>query len=76
VPNSIYRIYVDNDLMTERTVRWDTSTHYVRENVIIQVPKNTQQQQHTIRLEATNQCDFLLSNIVVDGKNANDTFIV
>jgi hypothetical protein len=74
-PNAIYRLYVDNDLLTERSVHWNPTTHYVRENIIVQIQKNAQ---HNIRLEAVmvDQGFFALKNIVVDGRKTNDTFIV
>lgn len=34
VENAVYRIYVDNDLITERTFIWPGYKNYIRENII------------------------------------------
>jgi hypothetical protein len=38
--NSIYRLYVNKDLLTERTWAWDNN-YYIRENVWIQADNNS-----------------------------------
>lgn len=42
-----YRIYIDDDLITERTWIWDNQT-YVEEDMLVCVSKNTT---HNIRLD-------------------------
>jgi hypothetical protein len=66
---AIYRLYVDDNLMTERTVRWDWRKQYVEERVIIQVPAGTT---HSIRVEGPS---VVMKNITVDGRPSTSTFI-
>lgn len=42
-----YRIYVDNDLITERSFTWESVKQYVEEHIIVNVHPG----QHTIRIE-------------------------
>jgi hypothetical protein len=42
-----YRLYVNDDLITERTWLWDTYT-YIEEKIIVEVPKGIN---HTIRVD-------------------------
>lgn len=31
----VYRIYVDDDLLTERTYIWNNSEHYIKEHILV-----------------------------------------
>ena len=42
-----YRIYVDNDLITERSFIWSSVKQYIEEHIIV----NVQPGQHSIRIE-------------------------
>lgn len=48
-----YRIYVDNDLITERTFIWDKNQTYIAEHIFVQLDKGP----HEIKIE-TVQSDF------------------
>jgi len=45
--NSRYRLYVNDDLITERTWIWPMNT-YIEEEVLVEVPEGLS---HTVRLE-------------------------
>lgn len=73
-----YRIYVDGDLITERTYTWG-SEEYVREHIIVVLDSGS----HNIKLEKVKKpgtaCDFYLKNFKVNGQDAalvNGAFIV
>jgi hypothetical protein len=69
-----YRIYVDNDLMTERTFKWPHRKYYIEEHLVIKAEKGTT---HTIRVESAKESNvFSLRNIIVDGVKTGETFIV
>lgn len=65
--NSYYRLYIDNELLTERTWIWNCRT-YIKENVVVNIEHA---QQHKIRLETVyNQpqasAKFRLDNLLVN----------
>jgi hypothetical protein len=45
-----YRIYVDDDLLTERTYLWTNPNEFVREHIVVYLEPG----EHTIRLEPVN----------------------
>lgn len=65
-----YRIYVDNNLLTERTYIWNNEEAYIREHIVINVPPGD----HTLTLEKCGERwifgEFSLTNLTVDGKPA------
>lgn len=66
--NSRYRLYVNDDLITERTWIWNMNT-YVEESLLVDVPENIS---HTIRLETIldnprSLTQFGLQNFHVNG---------
>jgi len=69
-----YRVYVDTDLMTERTFTWDTNEQYIEEHVIIDAPIGS----HTLRIENVDPelGTFTIENMLVDGipTNGNTVF--
>lgn len=63
-----YRIYIDDDLITERTWIWDQET-YIEENLRVEVSKGVN---HTIRLELIKYnpmhlAQFGLRNLQING---------
>lgn len=64
VENAVYRIYVDNDLITERTFIWPGFKNYIRENIICLLEPGT----HTLTIENCSKVgcfdltDFSLNN--------------
>jgi hypothetical protein len=45
-----YRVYVDDDLLTERTYAWNNPTQFIRERILV----NLEPGEHTIRVEPVN----------------------
>jgi len=64
--HAIYRIYVDEDMITERTFIWPGYKNYIRENIIcILEPGN-----HTLTVKnCSNEGYFELSDFSLDDKN-------
>jgi len=59
----VYRIYVDDDLMTERTYIWDNKEQYVRENIIVFLDSGL----HTFKIEKVSKtASFFCKNFKVD----------
>jgi hypothetical protein len=68
-----YRVYVNDDLITERTWSWDLNT-FIEENMCVDVPSGVS---HTIRLELikTRPMDlaqFGLQNLKINGLPMSD----
>lgn len=70
----VYRIYVDEDLITERTFSWPGFQNYVRENFAIAVKHG----EHFLRIENLNPntAKFTVKRVRVDEKDADIKFIV
>jgi hypothetical protein len=72
-----YRIYVDGDLLTERTYIWQNSSQYVQENIVIQVEPGI----HTLNITPVDPTftGFYWSNLIVNRQAqdlVNNQFIV
>jgi hypothetical protein len=69
-----YRLYVNNELMTERTFAWSIIEYCITEELYVNIPNGV----HNIHVESVNQkgAKFLLKNIKVDGAHANSTFTI
>jgi hypothetical protein len=66
-----YRIYVNHDLITERTFGWSGHDTFIRENMICELEPG----QHQIRLEPVDANGaFMLKDITVDGQSADSVF--
>ena len=66
--NSRYRLYVNDDLISERTWIWDINV-FIQEEILINVPEQTS---HIVRLETIldnpkSLTQFSLQNLVVNG---------
>ena len=60
----IYRIYVDGDMLTERTFRWAGYQNYIREHVVCELTPGA----HMIRVENCSQQGSLkLSSLIIEG---------
>lgn len=59
-----YRVYIDDDLITERTFIW-RQDQYIEETVVIEAPVGT----HTLRVENVDPDlgTFTIDRIMVDG---------
>jgi len=64
-PPPVYRIYVDNDLITERTFIWAGHETYIKENLVCNLKPGT----HILRVEnASNHGEFKLNRLRIDNK--------
>lgn len=67
IDDSRYRIYVDNEMLTERSWNWLTNV-LIRENLVVQLEPGT----HTVSLIESNshitQGRFNLKDLTIDGK--------
>lgn len=60
-----YRIYVNNDLITERTFSWPGYQVYIRENITCDLAQGI----HRIRIENCNTFGKLhIDNLIVEGR--------
>jgi hypothetical protein len=71
-----YRLYIDNDLITERTWDWDNwgMQTYIEENLCVELDKGVN---HTVRLELIKDEDidstpYSLQNLTVNGESYPD----
>jgi len=62
-----YRIYVDNDLLTERTFGWISYQYYILENIICELNDGS----HTLKLQNLDKkhSRFELTGLTVNGKS-------
>lgn len=69
-----YRVYVDNDLITERTFIWPGFQNYVRETFAIAVKHG----EHQLRVENLNpeSAKFTVKRVRVDEKDTDIKFVV
>ena len=59
----VYRVYVDNDMITERTFGWTGYDHYIQENLVCDLAPGV----HCIRIEnCTGSGNFQMLKLVVD----------
>ena len=67
-----YRVYVDNDLLTERDFIWPGTDVYIREHILVNLAPG----KHTLRIEkATAWGKIVSKNVVVDGVASSYEFI-
>jgi hypothetical protein len=71
----VYRVYVDSDLLTERTWIWPAYEIYIRENLEVDIEPGI----HEVRIESCGaETSFITQNLCVNGKpvtgNTNLTF--
>jgi hypothetical protein len=60
-----YRVYVDNDLLTERDFIWGSRDIYIRENIIVHLEAG----QHSLRVDHVNNSNGSIrtENVTVNG---------
>ena len=60
----VYRVFVDSELLTERSFIWDSQTQYVREHIQVNLSPGA----HWLSIEQLDDSAvFAISNIQVDG---------
>jgi hypothetical protein len=68
-----YRIYVNNDLLTERDFGWPGHEVFIRENIVVDLNPGV----HRLRIEQIgNNGKIQVKNITVDGAPSTLTFTV
>lgn len=59
-----YRIYINNDMLTERTFRWPGYQNYIKEHLICKLPTGL----HTLKIEnCSGNGSFSLKDFVIEG---------
>jgi len=70
--NPRYRVYVNNDLLTERDFTWPAHEIYIKENIEVNLPAG----QHTVRVEQVGTNGKIhAKNVTVDGVASTSDFI-
>lgn len=68
-----YRVYVDNNLLTERDFIWPGSTTFVRENILVNLTPG----KHTLKIEQIgNNGTIQAKNVVVDDVASSLDFVI
>lgn len=68
----VYRIYVDGDLLTERTFGWPGHEAYVKENIIVDLEPG----EHKLVVEQINRHGSLSTrNVTLDGDSSSLNFV-
>jgi hypothetical protein len=68
-----YRIYVDEELMTERDFIWNGNENYLREHIVVELAEG----EHNIRLDLVHGAtDIELKNIVVNNQLSSNDFVI
>lgn len=65
---AVYRVYINDHLMTERTFRWSITENFVKEQLVIDGPPG----EYSIYVTPVSACT--LKNVTVNGKPSGDTF--
>jgi hypothetical protein len=67
-----YRIYVDNNLLTERDFIWQGHEIYIKENIIVNLEPGT----HKLEIQQTNSNGSIsIKNVLLDGQPSSCEFI-
>ena len=68
--NPIYRVYVDNDLLTERTWAWPAYEIYIKENIEVDIEPG----QHRVMIYTCNgPGNVIFKNLTVNGVTIPET---
>lgn len=69
----IYRVYVDNDLLTERDFTWPGPEIFIREQIIVNLTPGS----HSVKIEHVNRHGIItVKNITVNGIASKADFII
>lgn len=71
--NPRYRVFVDNDLLTERDFTWPGHEIFIRENIIVNLNPGS----HILKVEQINTVGTIqVKNVTVDGIASATNFII
>jgi hypothetical protein len=71
-PAPRYRIYVDQEMVTERDFTWNGNEYYIRETIPARLPPGT----HRVRLEVVSGCDAIeITRVTVDSQDTSPEFV-
>ena len=70
----VYRVYVDNDMLTERTFIWPGARNYITEHIEVDIEPGV----HQVRIEncSGHGVTFIADNIRVNGQIAQLQFVI
>lgn len=59
-----YRVYINDDLLTERTYLWNNAEEFVQEHCELRLPAGT----HRLKIQSVNGAgEFIAKNVVLNG---------
>lgn len=69
-----YRVYVDNELLTERDFIWEPKRHYIREHIEVYLGPGW----HDLRIVDCSEgaAKFITNDVQVNGKPSGSKFLV
>ena len=69
-----YRVYLDDELLTERTFIWDSKNQYIREHIEVDVEPGY----HEVKVIncSGSKVEFIMNNVMVNGKPSRPRFII
>ncbi len=71
-PGAVYRVYIDDTLMTERTFIWQPNENYITEQMVINADENIA---HTVRVISLDPAvTFTIKNVTVHQQKSETTF--
>lgn len=70
----IYRVYVDDEMLTERTFIWSSTNQYIREHIEVYLDKGA----HEVKIVncGDHHTVFFAQNITVNGKSSTARFTI
>ena len=69
----VYRVYVDNNLLTERSFIWSGTTTFIREHLLVELEPGS----HTVHVEQYgNNGTITGKNVLVDLVASSNEFVI
>ena len=70
----IYRVYVDDEMLTERTFIWSSTNNYIREHIEVFIDSG----EHEVKIVncGDHHTKFITNNITVNGKPSGARFTI
>lgn len=68
----VYRVYIDGDMLTERTFIWNTAAQYIREHIEVNLSSGV----HWLTIEncSPGNATFRTENMQVNGQHSSPKF--